>query len=140
MRSALDRPPSPPASIFHVFCVGNHNQSLHQCGPGLQLSVSLPSKDLGYWLLCFSRSQKLTGPPVLSKSEPPAPPRGPHLCALTLVDEEDTGKGVREAGTVSSKEAASLVHVGTELEGLLLCGKSRLRLGEQATSQRALPG
>lgn len=77
---------------------------------------------------------------MLSKSEPPAPPRGPHLCALTLVDEEDTGKGVREAGTVSGKEAASLVHVGTELEGLLLCGKSRLRLGEQATSQRALPG
>ena len=75
---------------------------------------------------------------MLSKSEPSAPPWDPHLCALTLVDEEDTGKGVREAGAVGSKEAASLVHVGAELEGLLLCGKSRMRLGEQATSQRAL--
>lgn len=50
---------------------------------------------------------------------------GPHLCALTLVDEEDAGERVREAAAVSGKEAASLVHVGPELEYLLLCGEGQ---------------
>ena len=105
----------------------------------LQLSASLPSKDLGTGC-SVSPGPRNSQAPQCSQSQPSAPPRDPHLCALTLVDEEDTGKGVREAGAVGSKEAASLVHVGAELEGLLLCGKSRMRLGEQATSQRALSG
>lgn len=64
---------------------------------------------------------------------------GPHLRALTLVDEEDAGKGVREAAAVSGKEAASLVHVDSELEGLLFCGESRLRLPVPGGPSSALP-
>lgn len=42
-----------------------------------------------------------------------------HLGDLALSGEEDSGKGVRQAGAVSSKQAASLVHVDPQLEDLL---------------------
>lgn len=72
-------------------------------------------------------SSVLPGPthsqsPQYSRAEPLPPAPGPHLRALTLVDEEDAGEGVREAAAVGSEEASSLVHVGPELERLLLCG------------------
>lgn len=63
-----------------------------------------------------------SGPlPLRPLPQSPAPP-GPYLCALALVDEEDTGKGIREPTAVGSKEASGLIHMGSELEDLLLCG------------------
>lgn len=64
----------------------------------------------------FSQKPRVPLPQVPS-------PSGPHLSALALVDEEDTGKGIREPTAVSSKEASGLIHVCSELEGLLLCGE-----------------
>lgn len=64
---------------------------------------------------------ELAGLSVLPKPEPSS--SGPYLRALALVDEEDTGEGIREPTAVSGKEASGLIHVGSELEGLLLCGE-----------------
>lgn len=46
---------------------------------------------------------------------------GAHLGALALGGEEDSGKGVRKAAAVGSKQTPGLVHVGSQLENLLLC-------------------
>lgn len=71
---------------------------------------------------------KVRAPPPRTPSpqshSPQSPfPSGPCLSALALVDEEDTGKGIREPTAISSKEASGLIHVGSQLEDLLLCGK-----------------
>lgn len=64
----------------------------------------------------------LRAPPLCPLPHSPSP-SGPCLSALALVDEEDPGEGIREPTAVSSKEASGLIHVGSELEDLLLCGK-----------------
>lgn len=99
-----------------------------------------PLRIRGYWLTCFSRSHEILSPHpnTLKAGATPSSP-DPYLCALTLVDEEDTGEGVREAAAVSGKEAASLVHVGAELEHLLLCGKGRAAAGGQVLPRRPPP-
>ena len=43
-----------------------------------------------------------------------------YLCSHTLVAKSDAGVGVRQARGVRANQLAGLVHVGAELEGLLL--------------------
>lgn len=101
--------------------------SLASCPKGFPLR-SGELEDQLYVFPVFPKSERPPEPPPL-RAPPPCPPphspspSGPCLSALALVDEEDTGEGIREPTAVSSKEASGLIHVGSELEDLLLCGK-----------------
>lgn len=83
-------------------------------------SISLASYLKGFPLKVWGTSRPPSAPKARAAS-----PSGPYLCALALVDEEDSGKRIREPSAVSSKEASGLIHVGSELEGLLFCGEER---------------
>lgn len=54
--------------------------------------------------------------------------RGADLCDLALCGEEDSGEGVRQTRAVGSKQAASLVHVDSQLEDLLHWGRNKENL------------
>lgn len=59
---------------------------------------------------------------VLVKKKSKIKIRGADLCDLTLCGEEDPRKRVRQTCAVSSKQAASLVHVDSQLENLFHWG------------------
>lgn len=78
----------------------------------------LPSPTL-FHLKVLSSQQNIQGKELLPNCYPS------YLSTLALIDEENSGKRIREATAICSKQTPGLVHVYSQLEDLLLCAKKK---------------
>lgn len=114
---------SKPPGFYEVYSQGPAEDSLAlRASSKLVASTSLASYLKGFPLKVWGTCKPPSAPQSQSRL-----PSGPYLRALALVDEEDSGERIREPSAVSGKEASGLIHVGSELEGLLLCGEERAK-------------